>query len=502
MKLNIGKRESSNAKFFLKHCLKSSRSYNRIVLPATSCLLCLGMSLTGCTKDEYERFEGGRVEIVPRVELLSTVVASGMSTRAGVDPLQDMNFGFVRSDESASGVWGDLGEEVLVATRTGGPDRQKLTFTPRAFYPYNGLKTRLAGFFPDNGEYDASLKTVRWTIDGTQDIMVALGQEGSRIQAMPTFTFNHMLAQLRFSVYAESQKAADYWGPITEVRVYGQRTHAELDVSGAIEGNLSFSFSDDSSSETFTAANLMPISTPVGADNVNFLDCDPMMIEPQEQDCELIVEVVTQNQGVQTVTIPPRPYLAGNAVQIIFRLATKVDVDFGIGIVEWGEGGVVEGSTSYPYVINDNTIVVADAFGAADASLYPTHDVWIKTPMHYESAWNDEMSGFNTCGRRFQVASVQVGTYTYPTSAITACTNYTQSGVSGDGQWRLPTARELGLIVENRETLTSCKITSARYWARTSNVTSAYYFITVSSGTWSTSSSNSNSPAALCVRDL
>ena len=518
-----------------------------ISLAAGAGLLSAAFLLAGCSKEQMpESGKGDRVEIIPHAGLPASVAASGAISRAAADPAQQMDFWFVRSDESNAGVWGDYGTAPLKATRAGGNGEQALAFDLTQYYLTNGLKTRMTGWYPGGGaeaggpagHYAAAAGTVNWTIDGRQDILLAASRQGSKTSAMPAFEFRHALAQLRFHVYAENDIALEQWGKILGVAVCGQRVAATFTPADATDDDLKLTFTGDASAK-FAAANFTELTAPAGTKDDAAAAGDPVMIEPQEASCRLTVEITTEKRGIQSAVVSGRAYLAGQSVKICIRLAEQfVSIDpEGCEIVPWdnvtqtGDNEVGFGNERvYPYIINGNTFVFKDKFGAADPAQYPTHEPWTVTPAHSEMEWIDNASGLNTYGEKLKVAfqdavgkdgsSETMIWYeasgetepTYNPDGYSACREYYEETDRSDkGLWRLPTIAELKLIFGKLNSINENDLTAVNepsfgyhYWAATEsgkNSNSAWCVYHTNSVTFAANKWRGND-CVRCVRDL
>ena len=476
-----------------------SRLCRNVSLAAGACLLSTLLLLAGCSKEQASEPGGDRVEIVPQAGLPVPKVG----TKSVADPSQEMKFWFVRSDESAAGMWGDYGASALGASRTGGAGEQALKFDAKQYYLTNGLNTRMVGWYPGgateaksgDGFYDASTGTVGWTIDGGQDILLAAPREGSKTAAMPVFEFKHALAQLQFHFYADDEKAASQWGKILGVAVRGQRSAAAFVPAEAADDNLGVTFTGDAT-ETFASANFAALTAPVGTKDDAAAGGDPVMIEPKS--FRLTFDITTEKQGVQTAFVESRVYRVGAAVRIYVRLSdlsVRIDPE-ACEIVPWSsvvQTDVIdidgEGHT-YPRVLNGNTVLMKDNFGTADG--YPIREeAWTVTPVHSASSATDNKSGYNTVAKKFRVASSNaidinreeinhpylinwymaagITDATYNSGGYSACAEYSEEADQSDkGLWRLPTIRELLLMRALHSELTAVtEFEKYPYWSAT-----------------------------------
>ena len=477
-------------------------------------LLGAALSLAGCSKDPAELSVGPGPEIAASASLPAGLEAE-FSTKAPVDGSAQTTLYFVRSDESSSGTWGGYGTTVLNASRAAGTGSRTLTFSPKQYYLTSGLKTRLVGWYPSAASYVNGV--VNWTIDGTQDILLAPAQEGSKTAAMPAFTFSHKLTQLQFYCYAENQAAVNQWGRITAIRVVGQRRNCAYAIATS-----AFAFSGITVS--LAVPGLSASTPPVGEAAAKGYG-QPMMIEPKTAATQLYLEIDTEKQGTQAAVIASRSYPAGQSVKIHIRIAEhmiSIDPD-GCEIVPWESPVKVATGNHYPYVVDGNCIVVMDDYGQADVAAYPIHRIWTTTPAHKESAWDANESGFNVVGESLQVAKADAvgkdgssATMTwYEASGTTngehnstgysACAAYSEAGDQSDrGSWRLPTIRELKLIFDKRKELTTPPSYINAYWSATESASSSNNSWHLLFGNGSVDHSVKNSTvltAVRCVRD-
>ncbi len=454
---------------------------------AAAAVLGAALLLGGCSKEPVPDSGGERVEIAPRVKLPGSAAPSGdspytsASTRAEVDPEEEIALAFARSDESAEGVWGDYGAEVLWAVRAPGAGQRALTFESEQYYLFGGLKTRLTGWYPGGGEqagdpagyYDAAAGRVSWTIDGGQDILLAQAQAGSVKQRMPAFTFSHALCRLSFRFYAASASALAYWGSVTGVKVCGQRSEAGFALADAAEGTPSLTFTGEASA-SFEVTDFQSVSPPVGTAADAVAAGSPVMIEPQAGSHTLLLEVTTVNQeGTHTVAVESQAYPAGQSVTICIALGDhEITVQpEGCTIKPWGEAEeVVPGEQSeYPYVVEGNILVHKDMYGAADPALYPTHAPWFTTPTHKEPDYGTNNSGLNTIAWCMRVAKADAsnGAAMQGKATPAACEAYAEDGIPA-GAWRVPTFHEMKAIVRASGQLTAITpLAAVQYWTGT-----------------------------------
>lgn len=90
------------------------------------------------------------------------------------------------------------------------------------YYQANGNKTRLQGWYPNDGALAAG--KITWTIKGDNDIMISNYQDGSktsgdRFGENKVLTFEHLLTQIKVKAYAENAAALAAWGGIEHISI-------------------------------------------------------------------------------------------------------------------------------------------------------------------------------------------------------------------------------------------------------------------------------------------
>lgn len=447
------------------------------------CLLAIA-----CSKEPVGDTDGDRVEIIPEANMPWDVSASSQAlesanqgaatpggahsaiTRAEAGPDDALDLYFVRSDETSADVWGPWAGTALKATRAAGAGNLTLAFEQKQYYPANGLKTKMLGWYPGGGTaagqgdgyYNAG--AVQWTFDGSQDIMTAAPEQGSGKSAMPVFEFGHALSQVQFYIYADAD-AAEQWGAIESIEITEQKNVATLTlpVSSADAAVIAFS----GGATTFAAQGLTPGQAPEVA-KADAAAAGMAMIEPHGTDYTLNLSVKTANRGTETFSVPARTYEAGKAVKVYLRFTKlSVEVESAITFSDWVDGGP-EAQAAYPYVVDGKIIVSKSVFGQAD---YPVRDeVWTSTPAHAEGgvpySGNDinNDTGLNTAAARFEVvASTDKCSWS---DARERCLEYdVPAGTAG--KWRMPTWRELKVIYDMKDKLTAVSFGPAYHWSAT-----------------------------------
>lgn len=148
----------------------------------------------------------------------------------------------------------------------------------------------------------------------------------------------------------------------------------------------------------------------------------------------------------------------------------------------------------YPYVQNGKIIVCREGPDGVKSSLI--HPNWTTTPSHNELDTNN-----NRFAAKFEVSASLSTSTLVGTAVTTACATYVQNGNMG---WRVPTVRELRLIIAFRNELTSCNIFGeVTCWSATENSTDNYSMWGVNLTTGNVfSAEKARLIRVCCVRDL
>lgn len=301
-------------------------------------MLLLGALAVGgfsaCSKSEEPLRAGQPVEITPTaVFQQGTIEATDNRalTKAPVDGSAQMTLYFVRADETSAGNYGSYGTSALTATRAAGSGATDLTFATKQFYQTNGLKTKLTGWYPQATTFASG--AAKWTLDGSQDLLIAAAQEGSTATAMPGFTFNHQLAQLQFFPYADNNDIPLSWGKITKIEVLTQANQATHTLStGAVTFSGSATFSAGIAASGVALATSKNDAAMVG---------NAVMIAPQSSATyTLTLSITTEKQGVKTVTLTQK-FEAGIPYKIYLRFVMlEMNITPDVAIGDWIEQNI------------------------------------------------------------------------------------------------------------------------------------------------------------------
>lgn len=324
------------------------------VLNFAAVLLFAVALVSGCTKREMAGMtEDEQVMIAPAV--ISTInAAPDAGTSAGegaVSENDELTLYFMRADDPLENRYNGYETEydatVRIAVRKSGIGKQSLSFTePGAqYYNVDGTKTLMRGWFPKANDFsNDGYGIVKWFFDGSQDIMVSNFLAGDRTDKGIDgpdnwFEFRHMLAQLQFYVYAESDAAAGAWGKVVSIKVLKQSNECEFDPysndtrpdRSTLEDCCKFSGQSDFEAYGIPAEGVaIPVKISSSGDETGTSAAGAMMLEPDQS--SFTVEIVTELNGVKTetqVTVPAEgaaiksDFSAGSSTKVIFKFLTK-----------------------------------------------------------------------------------------------------------------------------------------------------------------------------------
>ena len=313
--------------------------------------------VSGCTKREMVGMtEDEQVMIAPAViSTLNAAPDAGTSAGGGaVSENDELTLYFMRADNPTASGLGYLATydaTVRVAVRNSGLGKQSLSFTePGAqYYNVDGTKTLMRGWFPQANSFTGGIGgSVKWFFDGSQDIMVSNFLAGDRTDKRIDgpdnwFEFRHMLAQLQFYVYAESDAAAGAWGKVVSIKVLNQSNECTFtpmmnDLMPTVntppytlDACCTFSGQSDFKAYGIPAEGVaIPVKTSSSGDETGTSAAGAMMLKPGQS--SFTVEIITELNGVKTATQVAVPaegaaiesdFSAGSSTKVIFKFLTK-----------------------------------------------------------------------------------------------------------------------------------------------------------------------------------
>lgn len=171
--------------------------------------------------------DDGRVEIRVNSSISSSVEPA---TRAVLDGMINSDFGtdldvaFARADAGAGGNYTTYRTAALNGTAAAAS--KTLSFSPAEYYPADGSKTKLIGWYPRRSgvSFTQNTRVVDFGIvDGKTDIMATPLKEGDKNANVASLVFSHLLTQISVKVYAPDENARDLWGTVNSVKIAGKK---------------------------------------------------------------------------------------------------------------------------------------------------------------------------------------------------------------------------------------------------------------------------------------
>lgn len=167
------------------------------------------------------------------VPIKMTAEIGGLTTKAAIKQgdsgalTEALDVFFLRSD-GATANW-NIALSALSATIS---TEGKIAFTTPQYYPQDGTKTHLIGYYPVAAS--TGNNKVTWEINGTQDIIISSIVEGDKNTALAAdatplkFDFKHKLTQLKFKVKIPATETAS-GETLSSITVKNLKKNAEYD---------------------------------------------------------------------------------------------------------------------------------------------------------------------------------------------------------------------------------------------------------------------------------
>lgn len=341
--------------------------YSKFFRQATGLVL-IGALAIGCTKDDAGT-DGTDSSIMIFPSVLSTADAeAGDGNPSGaVNENMPLTLYFMRADNPEpyrDGYEASYDKTVRIATRPAGPDKQALTFTSPGsqYYNMDGTKTLMRGWFPQASSFTVDDRygeaTVEWVFSGAQDIMVSnflVGDRNDKGIDGPDhwFAFEHMLTQLQFYVYAETDAAAQAWGSVKSIVIKGQSNTCTFEPydNDSGRGTLQECCSFDGSAD-LPVYGLPSDGVPIPAKNTEAEDgldgASPagiIMIAPADGTFSALVDITVQlpngtTETVENIEIPAEgaqvesDFAAGQSTKIMLNFLTR-DIQVTLMPADW-----------------------------------------------------------------------------------------------------------------------------------------------------------------------
>lgn len=159
-----------------------------------------------------------KVEIELNAGIIPTTKAAVPSKLAS-----DLPVLFLRATDASNADWATTPTTVkaIISKESGNPISFKEsdgTTDKKLYYPTGGSQAHLAGYYLGDATPTGDANVLKFTIDGTQDIMATEGQSASNTEVFKTFNFQHLLSQVEIKLVGE-KAAQNAFGKITKVDI-------------------------------------------------------------------------------------------------------------------------------------------------------------------------------------------------------------------------------------------------------------------------------------------
>lgn len=159
-----------------------------------------------------------KVEIELNAGIIPTTKAAVPSELAS-----DLPVLFLRATDASTADWATTPTTVkaIISKESGNPISFKEsdgTTDKKLYYPTGGSQAHLAGYYLGDATPTGDANVLKFTIDGTQDIMATKGQSASNTKVFQTFNFQHLLSQVEIKLVGELA-AQNAFGKITKVDI-------------------------------------------------------------------------------------------------------------------------------------------------------------------------------------------------------------------------------------------------------------------------------------------
>lgn len=263
-------------------------------------------AMVSCTSesDPIDEVDNGQpVEIKMSAGLVQTKAA--IESNGSNQPTSDLNIFFIRAEDGATANWANLSSSITAKITK---EQNNITdINPVQYYNTDAaLSTYLIGYYP---LATIAADQLEWTINGTQDIIIAPVQSATKIKKDAlAFAFAHKLTQLQFKVGAA--KGFSGAGNLEHIKIKGAKTKAVFTPSTEL-----FAFSPDETGDLSTES---PTTTAIpqftGNTPENPISGGNIMVEAGTADTNFTIELKTST-GTYTGEITVAA-LAGKAYEV------------------------------------------------------------------------------------------------------------------------------------------------------------------------------------------
>lgn len=270
-------------------------------------------AMVSCT-NEIENPDQPKVNENEPVEIVLNGKVNEITTKSAIQPNTAFSAQIIALNGNAADysnpLWGEDTKGNISIAADG-----KVTFSTPQYYPADGSSIKLRGFAPQTTSIVN--ETVSYTIDGTQDIMIAPEITADKVdKTNKKLAFEHLLTQLQIKVKAEDQAAIDAWGTITSITINAVKT-LELDLStGKLGAKTSSPENGDLSLEGFSTGQALTVVADADA-----VAAGSIMLLPSDTAYKL--KITTSKVASKEITISLDKTIASNAhvITVTFKAA-------------------------------------------------------------------------------------------------------------------------------------------------------------------------------------
>ena len=283
---------------------------------------------------------GEKVEIKLSAGLISTKapIENGIGDNANY-PSANVLLDLIAAPDAATAVWTAIN---TVASKPNLTTNGIVDFSSTTKLYYNAnetLKSHILAYSPSGDNTTAG--SVTWTIDGSNDIIVAQAVSGSKSSVVGALTFEHLLTQLQVEVQGDAA-AISTFGNITSIQVKDALTKPKMTFTDDKVTTLDWTNSDKATLKVFTPGTNNAISS--ASITNTFTSVGYIMLQPAASYTLLIT---TEKMASKEVTVTmENTAAAGSAhkIQLTFSATSieptatltgwKTSTDKGTGTVE------------------------------------------------------------------------------------------------------------------------------------------------------------------------
>ncbi|WP_321480434.1 fimbrillin family protein [uncultured Bacteroides sp.] len=280
-------------------------------------LFSLSLLLLAACSSDNEPQSGTNTTDPVEIKLNAGIQSVNVISRAPInnDFSADFSTNFIALPKGTSSYPADYTGLTALSATVAGASGHAITFTPSIYYQANGSSTKLIGWYPNTGTFNAANAAVTFDadiMDGETDLMMTPQQEGDKESTFSAFNFSHLLTQIRVSAIADNATSVSGWGDISSITVLNKKQDCVLTLPGT---TLTAPQSATVAFGGTSTANLPLVSKNWSTDlaistvslSTSSQPCGYALFAPQTYSTAgtgVKLEVVTSVGGTRTVEIP------------------------------------------------------------------------------------------------------------------------------------------------------------------------------------------------------